>query len=317
MIDLHSDTIYRLWEESREGESLKKNTFMIDLERLEKGHVTGQCFALFTPMYEHRVKGKDLSCWEVVNQMHDTFSSEIALAGIPQLKNIEETNDGKPHAILTTEEGSILEGDISRLQILKEWGVKIFGFTWNYENELAYPNSEDSTIMNKGLKEKGIEALEECERLGILVDVSHLNDGGFYDIASRAKKPFIATHSNSRAMTDVTRNLTDDMLRVLADHGGVAGLNLCPAFLRTNDSTERKSRVEDMVRHIKHIVEIAGEDVVAIGSDLDGIGGELEINGPDKFYLLENSLVKAGFSSYLIDKLFKDNAYRVFKEVQA
>ena len=315
MIDLHSDTIYRLWEEGGDN-SLSSNSFMIDKPRLEKAGVVGQCFALYTPMYNDRGNGRDLSPWGVVNELHDRFVKEISQAGIPQMLKVSDLSDGKLHAILTTEEGSILEGDISRLEILSSWGVKSFGFTWNYENELAYPNSKDKSVMNKPLKEKGLEALAECERLGILVDVSHLNDGGFYDIAKRATKPFVATHSNSRAMSGSTRNLTDDMLKVLADKGGVAGLNLCPAFLRPDSDDSRVSRIVDMVRHIMHIYNVAGEDVLAIGTDLDGITGELEISSPDRLYLLHDALSNAGLSSGIIDKFEFGNAYRVLSEVE-
>lgn len=315
MIDLHSDTIYRLWEEGGE-KSLSNNSFMIDKTRLEKGGVVGQCFALFTPMYSDRVKSKELSPWGVVNELHDRFVKEVTESCIPQMCKASDLEDGKLHAILTTEEGAILEGDISRLSTLSSWGVKIFGFTWNYENELAYPNSKDESVMRMPLKEKGMEALSECEKLGILVDVSHLNDGGFYDIANRATKPFIATHSNSRAMTGSTRNLTDDMLKVLADKGGVAGLNLCPAFLRPNGDDARVSRVGDMVRHVMHIYKVAGEDVLAIGTDLDGITGDLEIDSPDKLYLLHDALLEAGLSSRILDKFEFENAYRVLSEVE-
>lgn len=314
MIDLHSDTIYRLWEKDSPDENLLKNSFMIDKQRLEKGGVRGQCLALFTPLEKHRKVKKDLSPWQVVNELHERFEKEIRLADIPQLHNPKELEDGKLHAILTTEEGAILEGDISRLSILKEWDVKIFGFTWNFENELAYPNSTDSAIMNMPLKDKGLEALSECERLGIIVDVSHLNDGGFYDIAKHSTKPFVATHSNSRAMTNVSRNLTDDMLHVLADHGGVAGLNFCGGFLRPDGDDEPVSRISDMIRHVLHIYNVAGEDILALGTDLDGIGGNLEIGSPDKLYLLHDGLKKAGLSASAIDKMLFGNAYRILKE---
>lgn len=316
MIDLHSDTIYRLWEDEKGTNSLSSSSFMIDKPRLEKAGVRGQSFALFTPMYDDRTIKKDLSAWEVVNELHDRFLSEIESSGIPQMREVSDLSDGKLHAILTTEEGAILEGDISRLETLSSWGVKIFGFTWNYENELAYPNSKDESVMNKPLKEKGLEALYECERLGIVVDVSHLNDGGFYDIAKHSTKPFVASHSNSRAMSDQTRNLSDEMLKVLADKGGVAGLNLCPAFLRRNDDTSRVSRISDMVRHIRHIYNVAGEDILAIGTDLDGIGGELEIGSPDKLYLLHDALSSEGFSSRILDKFEFGNAYRVLSECE-
>lgn len=311
MIDLHADTIFRLWEDG-DKENLISNSYMIDQERLLKGGVSGQCFALFTPMYGVRIeRDRDKSPWQIVNELHDRFLSEIERAGIPLLEDPSRLQEGRLSAILTTEEGAILEGDISRLSILKSWGVSIFGFTWNFENELGFPNSRDVSVMNKGLKEKGIEALSECERLGVLVDVSHLSDGGFWDIANRAKKPFLATHSNCRAITDVTRNLTDDMLRALSDKGGVAGLNYAGAFLRRESTPSGTSLVSDMVEHIFHMIRVGGEDLPAIGSDLDGIGGCLEIGSPDKHYLLRDALRNRGLTERVIEKIFYKNAKRI------
>ena len=316
LIDLHSDTIYALWDDPTKG-SLVSSSLSIDRNKLYGGNVSGQCLALFVPMHEHvpeNHRGK--SPWTILNELHDRFISEISSAGIPQMESADDLEDGTLHAILTTEEGASIEGDISRLSILKGWGVRIFGLTWNYENELGYPNSSDPEIMAKGLKEKGIEAVEECGRLGIIVDVSHLSDGGFIDAAHHAKGPFIATHSNARSITGVSRNLTDDELRILADKGGVTGLNFCPAFLHDEKAIaedEAESRIEDMVRHVMHIYKTAGADVLAIGTDFDGIGGRLEIPSPDKLCLLRDALSKAGLSESVLDKMWYENALRVFR----
>lgn len=303
MIDLHSDTIYALWKQKKDGETLLDNSLMITKDKLLKGCITGQCFALFTPL-------KEGNPWTILNELHDRFTLEMNRADIAQYKDGDDLTSGL-HAILTTEEGGAIEGKIERLETLKEWGVKIFGFTWNYENELAYPNSKDEDIMSKPLKDKGYEALSECERLGIIVDVSHLNDGGFYSIAERATKPFIATHSDARALTDVSRNLKDDQIKILADKGGIMGLNLCWSFLAQPDTPDRISRFVDMVKHVKHIYEVGGEDVLAFGSDFDGIGGQLELDGPDKIYILKDMLLKSGISARVIDKMFLYNAIRV------
>ena len=315
MIDLHSDTIYQIWR--RGGEiNLLSNDLSIDKNRLENGGVVGQCFALFVPMYTHlpeEHRGK--SPWMILGELHDVFLRELERTGILGMEKADDLEDGTVHAILTTEEGAAIEGDISRLAVLASWQVKIFGLTWNWENELGYPNSEDPEVMSKGLKEKGIEAVEECARLGILVDVSHLSDGGFYDVARHVKGPFVATHSNCRSVTGVSRNLTDDMLRTLADCGGVAGLNLCPSFLSWETAAsdeDRVSRISDMVRHIEHAYRTAGEEVLAIGTDFDGISGHLEIPSPDKFHLLREALEKRGMKPSVIDKMWYKNAKRVF-----
>ena len=313
MIDLHSDTIYRL-QCSKEHYSLLDNPFSITKEHLEKGKVGAQCFALF-------VHNKDLphSPWDELNALYGRFRTEIEGAGIVQMRSASEY-DGSVKAVLTTEEGAPIEGDIDRLETLKEWGVMIFGLTWNFENELGYPNSKDKETMSKGLKKKGFEAIEACESLGIAVDVSHLSDAGFWDVAETVHKPFVATHSNARAVTDVPRNMTDEMIRALADHGGVMGLNLCPAFLYDlspdlPSSDFAESRVEDMVRHIEHIYRTGGEDVLAIGSDFDGIEGKLEIAHPDSFPLLFDALRKRGMKESQIEKLKWRNALRVLADI--
>ena len=300
IIDLHSDTIYRIW---KDGGNLIRNDYSIDKAKLEKGDVLFQCFALFVPMYENVPESKRaLSPWQILSELHSVFAEKTAEAGI----------DDK--AVLTTEEGASIEGDISRLQTLKDWGVRIFGLTWNYENELGYPNSHDKNVMGKGLKERGIEAVKECGRLGIAVDVSHLSDGGFWDVLRYAEGPVLATHSNARSIADVPRNLSDDSLRALADKGGVAGLNLCPAFLDVSFSTDDSnamSRVSDAARHVMHIWKTAGEDILALGSDFDGIEGNLEISSPNRFYLLSDELERQGMPMSIIEKLFYRNAQRV------
>ena len=320
LIDLHCDTIYSLWEGKGDGD-LVSSSLSVDRKKLEGTGPAAQCFALFTPMHEHLgERDRNKSPWKIVNELHDRFVSETEKAGIPQMRKVSDLSDGGIHAVLTTEEGASIEGDISRLEILKEWGVKIFGLTWNHENELAYPNTKgspfafDRQLMEKGLKDKGVEAVEECSRLGIIVDVSHLNDGGFMDVASIVKGPFVATHSNARSVTEVTRNLTDEQLRILADHGGVTGLNFCSAFL--SDDKKGESRISDMVRHVMHIYKTAGEDVLAIGTDFDGIDGKLEILSSDKMYLLHDALIDAGLSERILDKMWYENALRVFASAE-
>ena len=312
MIDLHSDTISRFLREKPEA-NLIDNPFSISRGRLEKGGIGAQCMALFV------YNDGRINPWEKLNILHDRFLSELSLSCIPQLRDIGEY-DGTLKAILTTEEGASIEGRLERLETLKEWGVLIFGLVWNFENELCYPNSRDKEIMRQGLKDKGFDAIAECERLGIAIDVSHLNDGGFWDVVKASRKPFMATHSNARAITDVPRNLTDEMIHALADKGGMMGLNLCPAFLSSIDpglpsSDFAESRVSDMVRHIEHIYRVGGEDVLAIGSDFDGIEGRLEIAHPDSFHLLFDALKADGMSERQIEKLRFRNALRVFSDI--
>ena len=160
-------------------------------------------------------------------------------------------------------------------------------------------------------KPLGIEAVQEMNRLGILVDVSHLSDAGFWDVQKYSKKPFVASHSNARSVTGHPRNLTDEMIRAVAESGGIIGLNFAPDFLGEGGA----SRVSDMARHVLHIREKGGSGVLALGSDFDGIGGTLEIGGPDQFVLLWEALRKAGMSETELEGMWYGNGARVLREV--
>lgn len=310
IIDLHSDTVYKLWKENSK-DSLDHNGFNVDAERMQKGGVSGQCFALFTPMNAD-APSDGLDGWQRLNVLHDRFVSELSRSTIlSQVHSRSDIREGESKAILTIEDLGPLDGVEGRLEEVSSWGVRISSLTWNWENAYGYPNSKDPEIMAKGLKEKGFEALEFFKAHNIAVDVSHLSDGGFWDVLSSGCK-VLATHSNARALTDVSRNLTDEMLKALADKGGVTGLNFCPMFLSSfKEGEQHVSRVSDMVAHVMHIYKVAGEDILALGTDFDGIGGKLEIDSPDKLCLLWDALSSAGLPGRIIDKMKGGNALRL------
>lgn len=313
MIDFHTDTVYQLVINDSE-ESLVRNSFSVDAERMRKAGVKAVCFALFTP--EENNKG--LSRWEFFNKLHDRFVLEIESSQglLKQALSASDIEMNDVSAVLTVEDIGPLDGDMERLPLLKEWGVKIASLIWNNENKYAYPNSKDASIMTKGLKKKGREAVEILSSLGIILDVSHLNDGGFYDIYESGVR-MVATHSNSRALCPHPRNITDDMAMKIADRGGIIGMNICPAFLYPYPEGTKeencRSRIEDMVAHIMHFYSIAGEDVIAIGSDLDGTGGALELASVLDYEKLFDPLKKAGLSERQVEKFYYLNGLRMFK----
>ena len=147
--------------------------------------------------------------------------------------------------------------------------------------------------------------------LGIIVDVSHLSDAGFYDVCRYSDRPFVASHSNARSVCGVARNLSDDMIRKLSDKGGVTGLNYCSAFIE--DHNEEYTTIDKMVEHIRHIVDVGGIDCVGLGSDFDGIGNKLEIKDASGLPLLYEALKKY-YSEDEIEKIFYKNVLRVYRE---
>ena len=217
--------------------------------------------------------------------------------------------ENKLSAFLTVEEGGFLQGNLERLDEFYKLGLRLITLTWNYENSIGYPNSRDKNIRSKGLKPLGFAVRERLNES--YDDVSHLSDGGFYDCINHSKKPIIASHSNARALRNVPRNMSDDMLRLLGEKGGVIGINFAPDFL----GIDGVSRVEYMVKHIKFLVNISGIEAISLGTDFDGITGILEINNSGDMDKLIYSLAKSGFNSSEIEKIsLKCNAARIIKE---
>ena len=173
-----------------------------------------------------------------------------------------------------------------------------------------------SRAKRKGKKKKGIEVLEQMEELGVIPDVSHLSDGGFWDVARYSKKPFLATHSNARgAAPEAARNLTDPMIRTLAERGGVMGLNYCVSFVREGwRPGQPGASLEELIRQIKYIVRVGGEDCLALGSDFDGIEEAPEMENGGGMGMLAEAMESAGISHDLTEKIFWKNADRFFKE---
>ena len=305
LIDLHCDTVYKLYKQN--AHMLNENDLHIDLNKLKRADSYIQVFALYD--------SKELNDYDFKKmQKYIAFYKELILENqeaISPVRQISDLKEDKINALLSIEDGGSVGGDLNKLDILYKSDVRMIGLTWNHENCYGYPNSRKENEMEKGLKPFGFEAVEYMNELGIIIDVSHLSDGGFYDVATTSKVPFIASHSNARSLKNHPRNLTDDMIKTLADKGGICGTNFYSLFL----SDQRMSLVADIIEHIKYIYRIGGIDVLAIGSDFDGIDCPLEISNISKMNLLMDALLKNGFTEDQIEKIFYRNALRIFNEV--
>lgn len=331
VVDMHCDTIAEIYEMRQRGEEcgIEKNDLHIDLGKLEAGGYAVQNFAMFAHM--ERLKEK-MALPEYAFRLADTFFTEMRkypdrIGIVRSFADIEENRKaGRISAMLTMEEGGICEGKLEYLRIFYELGVRMFTFTWNFPNELAWPNRVQLTEKyagifvpetERGLTETGFAFLEEMERLGMIPDVSHLGDKGILDVIAHAKKPFVASHSNARAVCSHPRNLTDEMIRGIAEKGGVIGINYCPAFLRNEEDWGSRVKVslDDVVRHIRHLIKVGGIDCVGLGSDFDGTDISFEIENASDMPLLEEKLRKERFTDQEIEKIFYGNVLRVYREV--
>ena len=317
-IDMHCDTLMPF---VRGGDyNLFSNNGQVDFQKMKKGNALAQFFAVFFPKMEMLAKqGIEMNDELYFKLLTDGFyrdiekhSDIIAFAG--NAADIEKNEkEGKMSAVLTIEDGRFINGNMDKIQEVYDKGVRAISLTWNYENCFGWPNSLDKEIMNKGLKEFGIDAIAKMNDLGIIIDVSHLSDGGFYDVAKYTKKPFVATHSNARNASPHQRNLTDDMIKVLAEKGGVTGLNFAPQFMDL-DVNATHTPVSNIIRNAKHIVNVGGIDVLGLGTDFDGIGGTQEISDSSMLPQLWDAFAKAGFHESEIEKIAYGNVMRVIKE---
>jgi len=321
VIDLHCDTLMAL-NKSRRLKADKKfnqNDLHIDLEKLKKGDYMLQCFAAFVDVEKSPESPllEVLQEIDIFHQIMDKYTADIA--PVYQFSDIRKNKEqGKISGLLTIEDGGVCLGDLSALRMLHRLGARMMTLTWNYNNTLGYPATPFGIVSdseNKGLKEQGIAFLSEMERLGVIIDVSHLSDEGFQDVANHTQKPFLASHSNSRSLCAHPRNLTNDMLRLIAKRGGIVGMNFYFNFL-DNDLSRLKERgtAETVVDHIEHIKNVAGLDIIALGSDFDGIDQTLDLKDASKMVFLVSAMEKRGFTPSEIEKVFNLNAMRFFKE---
>lgn len=326
VVDMHCDTISELYEKRQQGEQffLRKNPLHIDLMRMTKGEYLLQNFALFVHMK------RELHPFEYAMKLVDQFYLEMEanadLIGVVTSWNDIEVNQkkGRMSALLALEEGAVCEGEIGFLRNFYRLGVRMMTLTWNFKNQLAYPNRWENPKYGRfvpelehGLTETGIAFVEEMERLGMIIDVSHLGDAGIWEVFRHTKKPFVASHSNARSIAGHPRNLTDEMIRALAERGGVAGINFSASFLKDEEDGKEPihSNLNDMVLHIKHMKKIAGIECIGLGSDFDGIESMLEMKECSGIQMLADEMARQGFTTGEIERVFSGNVLRVYREL--
>ena len=311
--DMHSDTLLECWTKAKE---LRANPFCIDAQKLKAGEALLQCFAAFIPTYDAAERyGLTDDGYTVFRKMAAYLHAQLeqdrdVLTEVRSVRDLEKARlAGLPGAMFTVEDmGAVLGGKADRLTECYAEGVRMMSLTWNYENCLGYPNSTEPGIMQRGLKPLGFETIERAEALGMAVDVSHLSDGGFRDVAGHAKKPFAASHSCCRALRAHPRNLTDEMLRAIADKGGVVGVNYFGEFLREDEPKLVNAAL--VVDHLEHMLEVGGEDLPALGSDYDGMDSELTWKDASGTQALVREMEARGFGDRVIGKICYKNVCR-------
>ena len=309
VFDLHCDTsLALLGKNMDEVGSLRKNTLHIDLERASKLPGYCQCFACFTtPYMQEWAKTSPVVFFErelvTIQRELDKNKDLMKLAYSP--KQIKGNLDaGKMSAILTIEGPAGFGFDPAILEDLYKIGFRITSLGWNEKNPLT-----GSHVTGGGLTDLGKEYVREAQRLGMLIDVSHISDEGFWDIMNITQAPVIATHSNSRAVCDVSRNLTDDMFRAICQTGGVAGFNQCDAFVGNDPD------LDTACDHILHFMELDPAcSHIALGGDLDGCDKLPKgFDGIQSYPAFADRLMERGIGEDMLMNIFWNNAFGVME----
>lgn len=291
--DCHCDTIV---EASLSSQGLLQNGGQLDINRLVHYSPCAQVFAVCTGYSENAVGG--------AQKYIDGFLQEITKRAdkISLCLNIKDIDDavsvGKVAALLSIEGAE----QISLLEKAYSDGVRIIHPTWNYDNSLSGAAADSGS----GLTSLGKEFVRKCQSMGILLDMSHISERGFWDVLELSERPVIAGHSNSKALCDVPRNLTDEQFTALKNSGGGAGINLYPEFLGFNRD------IDAVIGHIEHFLALGGEKAVFLGCDFDGIDITPEgIDGVQDIEMLYNALLRRNYSESLVKDIFWSNLYDI------
>lgn len=340
IIDGHNDVLLKLYRAgglAQAGAFLTGRDGALDLPKARAGGFGGGFFAVYVPSPMDR-EARDAEMtnasydlplpepidWEdalpvVLSQAAILFELERQGA-LSVCRSVAEMRAalaaGRIAAIFHIEGAEGIDPDLHMLDVLHAAGLRSLGPVWSRNTifghgvPFRFPSGPD---IGPGLTDHGIRLVRRCNQLGILIDLSHMNAAGFWDVARHSDKPLVATHSNAHALCPISRNLTDDQLRAIAESDGMVGLNFAVAFLREDGRKLSDVPLETMLRHLDHMMGILGEDRVGLGSDYDGAIVPEALTTVADLPVLRQAMADHGYGAALIDKLCRDNWLRVLE----
>jgi len=361
VIDTHADVPINMMKDSFDvavEHSYEKDGSQIDFPRMKKGGMDGMFFAVYlgqgkrTPEANAEAKKKALAIFE---KIHEAVRLHPDVAGIATTSKdaYRLQKEGKRAVFFGMENGWPVDNDIKNLKMYHDLGLRYITLSHSSNNDICDSSTDPDGPEYNGLSKFGEDVVKEMNRLGIMVDISHVSDSTFYDVIKLTKVPVIASHSSCRALCDVPRNMTDDMIKTLAKNGGVIQINFVPGFvkkptqdqelsmkairmkMRQTDLTaaDRKVLLDEMratakkyekdmptvadaVNHIEHVIKLTSVDHVGIGMDLDGGGRVIGLNDVSQVGAITEELVRRGYSEKDVAKIWGGNIMRVLDKVE-
>jgi len=339
IFDGHNDVLLRLWKKAHAGDDPVaafvggSERAHVDLPRARAGGMAGGLSAIYVPSGELTLKQPDArghyeTPLSPPLEHGPSLAIAMEMAAIAlrleragawrlcrSLADIERSiADGRFAAVLHLEGCEPIGSKLDELEVFYAAGLRSLGPVWSRNNifghgvPFSYPKSPDT---GPGLTEAGVELVRACNRLGILVDLSHITEKGFWDVAKVSDQPLVASHSNAHSITPVARNLTDRQLDAIRESGGLVGLNFAVTMLRPDGRDRGDTPLSDMVRHVDYLVERLGIDGVALGSDFDGALIPQAIGSAAGLPKLVEALADAGYGGDDLDRLCRGNWMRV------
>ena len=298
--DAHCDTLYAI-----AIENTSPRDCVVTRERMAAGGVGLQTFALFCGKHGPAPAGTPYADAQAMLRV-------VEQTGVPILTgDLPDAPPKEPTGVFSCEGGEMLEGSLERFhEFQRRLRMRMIALTWNFENEIGHPAAEGP---EGGLKPFGLELLMAMDAEGVLADVSHLNEAGFWDVMEHAALPPIASHSDCRWLCDVPRNLRKEQVRAIIERGGFIGVNFYAEFLREGGG----ATMDDAVRHVDALMELGGEDVVGFGSDFDGIESWPQgLGHPGEFGNLLDALRRRGYGEATLEKLAGLNLWNLLKRAE-
>ncbi len=306
IFDAHCDTISKI---AKLGGNLYQNKYHIDIERA-KGENQGyaQVFAAFTDIEDIETSPFEHACWLIDTYFNEVNKNAVLIRHCLSYKDVETAlKANKIAAMLALEGGEAIEGKIENLEKFYHLGVRIMTLTWNYDNEISGSVMSGS---GKGLSSFGKKVVSKMNKMGMLIDVSHISNEGFWDTLETSKKPVAATHSNAYSITKHPRNLNDEQIRALIKTNGFLGISFYSEFL-----SEERCDAFNIAKHIEHILSLGGENILGFGSDFDGCETLPDgVGGVQNFWTVIDFLRMIGCGDEIIEKIAYKNFLRVLKE---
>lgn len=305
VVDFHCDVLCKLLlDEQLTFRAGKPERLDVTYERLKAAGTVLQTFAIYIPQ---SLNGRLEPILESVDRFHQLILTCEDMKWVRTIQDLDFcVNNGKIGALLSLEGVDGLQGQMSMLRIMQQLGIRAAGLTWNHANWVADGAMEPR---GGGLTAKGRTFVEECNQLEILIDVSHLSERAFWDVAELSARPFLASHSNARAICDHPRNLTNAQIEEIIAKQGLVGITFVPWFV----SQAEVVGVDDLLRHIEHICELGGANHIMLGSDFDGIDRYIKgLTHPGELVSLQEALLKR-YSSTQTEQFMSGNALRFLK----